>query len=336
MRISLFSVQDHYPDQARSVTDLYRNIISQAKLADELGYEAIWVAEHHFHEYGVVPNPAIVLAALAQETRRLRLGSAISILTFHDAKTVAENYAMVDQLSGGRLNLGVGSGYLAHEFSGYGIDLASKRERFEENLSIVKRLLSGERVSFHGKYTSIDEVQLNVLPLQDKIPVYVAISNKDAAKSIGNQGDRMLTMPYSSYGGSEEIGEVFRNYCEGRKASGVPLTESMAPVCLHTHVAETDEQARRNVQEAFDRYVKTRLKAGQRYYDEMLEKRLILCGSVETVTDRILELQKMGIDHILTLQSFGLLPNDLVESSMRRLATEVLPNIQEAKRSNAA
>ena len=97
MKLSIFSVQDHYPAQARTVPQLYGEIIAQAELADALGYDTFWVAEHHFHEYGVVPNPAVMLSTLAQRTKRLRLGTAISILTFHNPLTVAESYAGVDR-----------------------------------------------------------------------------------------------------------------------------------------------------------------------------------------------------------------------------------------------
>ena len=128
MRLSIFSVQDHYPASARTLPQLYGQVIAQAELADRLGYDTFFVAEHHFHEYGAVPNPSVMLSTLAQRTKRLRLGSAISILTFHHPLTVAESYAMVDVLSGGRLVLGVGSGYLKHEFEGYHIDPAEKRE----------------------------------------------------------------------------------------------------------------------------------------------------------------------------------------------------------------
>src|ERR671939_1828162 len=136
MRMSIFSVQDHYPGRERTLAELYRQVITQAELAEALGYDTFFVAEHHFHEYGAVPNPAVMLAAMAQRTARIRLGSAISILTFHHPLTVAESYAMVDLLSGGRLVMGVGSGYLKHEFAGYRVDPAEKRERFDEHLEV--------------------------------------------------------------------------------------------------------------------------------------------------------------------------------------------------------
>ena len=94
MKLSLFSVQDHYPDGARTVPQLYKQVIDQAVLAEELGYAAFFSAEHHFHPYGVVPNPTALLCAIAQRTTRIRLGTAISILTFHNPRTAAEIFAM--------------------------------------------------------------------------------------------------------------------------------------------------------------------------------------------------------------------------------------------------
>ena len=104
MRYSIFSVQDHHPALHRSVTQLYEQVIDEqvideAKLAESLGYDTFFVAEHHFHECGSVPNPAVFLAALARETSTIRLGVAVSNLTIHHPLTVAENYAMVDMQS---------------------------------------------------------------------------------------------------------------------------------------------------------------------------------------------------------------------------------------------
>ena len=290
MRMSIFSVQDHHPNGARTVPELYAEIIAQAELADRLGYDTFWVAEHHFHEYGVVPNPAVMLAALAQRTTRLKLGSAISILTFHNPLTVAENYAMVDVLSGGRLVYGVGSGYLAHEFAGYAIDPAEKRDRFDENLRIVTRLLAGERLSFEGRFNKIDKVQLNVLPLQKNVPVYVAALRREAAYFVGKQGLNLLTVPYATVECFADIEELVRDYQKGRAESDAPATENNAVVTLHTHVAESDAKARANAEKAFNLYVATRLYAKKSTYDDAMRNGLHLFGSVETVTDKLVDL----------------------------------------------
>src|SRR3954468_18655738 len=182
MRYSLFSVNDHYPRLPRTVPQLYDQVLHSCELAERLGYDTFFCAEHHFHEYGVVPDPAVMLAALAQRTKRIRLGTAISILTFHDPRHIAESYAMVDLLSGGRLVFGVGSGYLAHEFVGYGQDPKEKRERFNEALDIVQRLLAGETLPYEGKCSRTKKVVLNVLPHKGRVPpIYVAILAREGA-----------------------------------------------------------------------------------------------------------------------------------------------------------
>ena len=163
MRASIFSVNDHHPRLPRTVPQLHEQVMRQCELAESLGYDTFFCAEHHFHEYGVVPDPAVMLAALAQRTHRIRLGTAISILTFHDPRRIAETYSMLDMMSGGRLVFGVGSGYLAHEFVGYDRDPKEKRDRFNENLEIAKRLLGGESFSYQGRFSRSGKVALLVI-----------------------------------------------------------------------------------------------------------------------------------------------------------------------------
>ncbi len=167
VRLSIFSVQDHYPDRSRSLPQFYAETVEQCVLADKLGYDSYFVAEHHFSHYGAVPNPAVMLSHLAALTGSIRLGSAISVLTFHNPLEVAESYAMLDILSQGRVTLGVGSGYLKHEFEGYGIDPATKRERYDEAMAVLKKALTGERFSHDAKYHAAKDVRICVKPVQD-------------------------------------------------------------------------------------------------------------------------------------------------------------------------
>lgn len=328
MKLSIFSVQDHYPSGARTVPQLYGEIIAQAELADKLGYDTFWVAEHHFHEYGVVPNPAVMLSTLAQRTQRLKLGTAISILTFHNPLTVAESYAMVDVLSGGRLVYGVGSGYLPHEFAGYAIDPAEKRDRFDENLAIVRRLLSGERVTAKGKFNTIDAVALNVVPVQHEVPIYVAVLRREAAYHIGKQGNNLMCVPYASLEHFDQIGDLVAEYRRGKAEVGMAANDDDTVVTLHTHVAESDAAARRDAEEAFNLYVDTRLYARKSTYDDAMKNGLHLFGSVETVTDKLVALHRMGVHHVSTLHNFGLLAQPVVRASMERLMREVLPRLK--------
>ena len=326
MRLSIFSVQDHYEDRPRSVTQLYGQVIEQAELADALGYDTFFVAEHHFHQYGAVPNPAVMLAALAQRTKRLRLGSAISILTFHHPLTVAESYAMVDVLSGGRLVLGVGSGYLKHEFAGYAVDPAEKRERFDEALDIVRRALAGEEISAKGRFSAVDAVRINVRPVQHRVPIYVAILRREGAYHVGRQGNDIMCVPYASVEALEEIGAMIGEFQRGRQESG--LGPGDGTFALHTHVAESDDACRREAAEAFDLYVATRLYARRAVYDDVLRSRLCLFGGVDTVVERMVALHAMGVRHVMALQNFGLMAPELVHRSMRLMAEEVMPRVR--------
>jgi alkanesulfonate monooxygenase SsuD/methylene tetrahydromethanopterin reductase-like flavin-dependent oxidoreductase (luciferase family) len=328
MRLSIFSVQDHYPKGPRTVPQLYEEIIAQAELADSLGYDTFWMAEHHFHEYGVVPNPAVMLATLAQRTSCLRLGTAISILTFHNPLTVAESYAMVDVLSGGRLVYGVGSGYLPHEFAGYAVDPAEKRDRFDENLAIVRRLLAGERVTAHGRFSHVEQVALNVLPVQREVPIYVAVLRREAAYHIGKQGNNLMCVPYASLDNFDQIGDLVAEYRKGKAEAGLGAADDDTVVTLHTHVAESDAKARANAEQAFNLYVDTRLYARKSTYDDAMRNGLHLFGSVENVTDKLVALHGMGVRHVSTLQNFGMLPMPLVRESMARLMREVLPRVE--------
>ena len=300
-------------------------MLDQARQAERLGYDTFWVAEHHFHEYGAVPNPAVFLAALSQQTRRLRLGTAISILTFHNPLTVAENYALVDQLSQGRLSLGVGSGYLKHEFEGYDVDPAIKRERFGENLMLVERLLAGERVTHESRHNTIREVRINVQPVQQPVPVYVAILRREAAYHVGRQGRRMLFVPYAAVDSFEEIGLMMQDYRRGLAEAGIEDASGMAAVALHTHVAPTDALARERAASAFDLYVDTRLYARKQVYADIIASGLSLFGSPRTVADKLARLADMGLDHVMSLHNFGLLSQDLVLDSMRGLMEEAMP-----------
>lgn len=328
MKLSIFSVQDHYPSGTRTVPQLYGEIVAQAEWADQLGYDTFWVAEHHFHEYGVVPNPAVMLSTLAQRTKRLKLGTAISILTFHNPLTVAETYAMVDVLSGGRLVYGVGSGYLPHEFAGYAIDPAEKRDRFDENLAIVRRLLAGERVTAKGKYSNVNAVALNVLPVQREVPIYVAVLRREAAYHIGKQGNNLMCVPYASLEHFDQIEDLVAEYRRGKADIGMAANDDDTVVTLHTHVAESDAAARRDAEKAFNLYVDTRLYARKSTYDDAMKNELHLFGSVETVTEKLVALHRMGVRHVSTLHNFGLMAQPVVRASMERLMREVLPRFK--------
>lgn len=336
MRYSLFSVNDHHPRLARTVPQLYEQVMRSCELAERLGFDTFFCAEHHFHEYGVVPDPAVMLSALASRTSKIRLGTAISILTFHDPRRIAETYSMVDMMSGGRLVFGVGSGYLAHEFMGYGKDPKEKRDRFNENLDIVKRLMAGETVSYKGQFSASEKVVLNVLPHEGRVPpIYVAVLAREAAYHVGKQKNRIFTVPYASCKDFHDIGTMLAEYRKGRAEAGLPEDDDDHVFTLHTHVAKSDQEAKQQAKAAYDLYVDTRLYARKHVYEDIIANGICLFGSVETVAEKMAQLHAMGIRHVATMHNFGALDPALVERSMTLFALEVMPRANQRCATNS-
>ncbi|HUQ76765.1 MAG TPA: LLM class flavin-dependent oxidoreductase [Burkholderiales bacterium] len=328
MRYSIFSVNDHHPRLPRTVPELYGQVMRHCELAETLGYDTFFCAEHHFHEYGVVPDPAVMLSALAQRTRKIRLGTAISILTFHDPRRIAETYSMVDMMSGGRLVFGVGSGYLAHEFVGFGKEGKEKRDRFNENLDIVKRLMGGETLSYKGQFSGSEKVVLNVLPHEGRVPpIYVAVLAREAAYHVGKQRNRIFTVPYASCKDFGDIGTMLAEYRKGRAEANLAADDDDHVFTLHTYVAKTDDEARAQAKAAYDLYVDTRLYAKKHVYEDIIANGICLFGSVEAVADKMCQLHEMGIRHVATMHNFGALDPALVERSMTLFAREVMPRV---------
>lgn len=328
MRYSLFSVNDHYPKLPRKIPELYQQVMRHCEIAENLGYDTFFCAEHHFHEYGVVPDPAVMLSALAQRTKRIRLGTAISILTFHDPRRLAETYSMVDMMSGGRLVYGVGSGYLAHEFVGYDRDPKEKRDRFNENLDIVKRLMAGETLSYEGQFSKSQKVALNVWPHEGRVPpVYVAVLAREAAYHVGKQKNRIFTVPYASCKDFADIGRMLEEYRKGLAEVGLQADDDDHVFTLHTYVAKSDEDAKAQAKAAYDLYVDTRLYAKKHTYEDIIANGINLFGSVQTVTKKMRQLHDMGIRHVATMHNFGGLDPALVERSMTLFAREVMPAV---------
>lgn len=152
MKLGIFSVMDFHPEQQGSAAGFYREMIELAVKAEKLSYDSVWVAEHHFANYGLCPAPPVLLAAIAQKTERIRIGPAVCVLPFHDPVKVAEEYAVLDVVSAGRLDFGVGRGYLTHEFAGHLIDREESQVRFDEALEVIERAWSGQPFEYAGRF----------------------------------------------------------------------------------------------------------------------------------------------------------------------------------------
>jgi alkanesulfonate monooxygenase SsuD/methylene tetrahydromethanopterin reductase-like flavin-dependent oxidoreductase (luciferase family) len=334
MRFGIFSVADHYPKElGRTPGELYAELLEQAQAADELGFDSFWIAEHHFHEYGAVPRPPVWLAAAAQRTRRIRLGSAVVVLPFDNPLRTAEDYAMVDVLSGGRLNLGVGSGYLKHEYAGFGLDIEEKRARFDEALDIVLEAWTGKRFSYTGVHHRVEDVELNVLPRQKpRPPVWIATLRADGTPRIGSRGFAPMLIPYASAESVEQMAAGLAKWKEAFLAAGGSEDAATVPFGLHCHCAEATALARAEAREAMERYGRTRLYAVQRPFDTLVEQEVVAFGDPDEITRVALLYERAGFTHFLAIPNFGGLPHKRVLRSMELMAKQVLPRFHSAGR----
>jgi alkanesulfonate monooxygenase SsuD/methylene tetrahydromethanopterin reductase-like flavin-dependent oxidoreductase (luciferase family) len=327
MKFGIFSVVDHYPDElARTSAQFYAELLDQAAAADALGFDSFWIAEHHFHEYGAIPRPPVWMAAAAQRTTRIRLGAAVVVLPFDHPLRSAEDYAMVDVLSNGRLNLGVGSGYLKHEYEGFGVSVEDKRERFDEGLEVLVQAWAGERFSFRGTYYAVEDVQLNVVPVQKpRPPIWIAVLRNEAAAQVGRRGFPVMMIPYATTDRLSELAGTVRAFRDAFVGAGGNPDDATVPFGMHTYCAESFSEARAHAKGAMDRYVRTRLYAKQRTFETLVEKDLIAFGSPDDITRVAERYAEAGLTHFLAISNFGGLPHDRVLRSMELIAKHVVP-----------
>jgi alkanesulfonate monooxygenase SsuD/methylene tetrahydromethanopterin reductase-like flavin-dependent oxidoreductase (luciferase family) len=323
VRLSAFSIVDQFPEAEGRGRDRYGEVVRLAETAEEAGLSAIWVAEHHFQPGGLCPSPPVLLAACGARTTRLRLGVMVGVLPFHRPVDVAEEYALLDQLTHGRVNLGLGSGYIPAEFEGFGVDPAGKRERFDASLSWILDGFAGRE----GRVTDTapTRVQLNVRPLQTPHPpIWVAVQRREAIPFVARKGYSIGLIPYATVAGLPELAEAIREF----RTSLPSGSRAEVAVGLHLYAGPYPERARA----ALDRFLSSRLKTQSTFYQqkaahhpqhasrEGLEKsELALLGSPAEVVERLEAFRRIGVDEILGIFDYGGLAAAEVTESVRAL-----------------
>lgn len=174
----------------RPYPEIYEETLEQIAWAETIGYDDVWLTEHHFCEDGHAPSILPLAAAVAARTKKIRIGTSVLLLPLHDAVRVAEDGATIDILSNGRFELGVGIGYRPEEFDGLGIDRSKRNKRTEEGLEIIRRLWEGETVDFDGEAYQIKGAKLAPMPVQQpRPPIWVGGFAPISAKRAARLGD---------------------------------------------------------------------------------------------------------------------------------------------------
>src|SRR5215468_4731315 len=325
----------------------YRDIMAQIELGDELGFDTVWLGELHFSRaFSILADPLTVLAAAAQRTRRIRLGTAVTLLPLHNPLKVAEDAATVDILSGGRLELGVGRGAAPSMFAAYNVPAAETRERFVEALEVIRQAWMGERLSYQGKYLHVQNLPVFPRPVQKPHPpIRIAANSPETYTIAGNLGLPIFATPLIA-GSMDKLREYIKSHRESLPA-GVKQDVSVA---FPVHVAASRAQARRECEESLMHFFSfleqrrpdiqalpesyqalqqaiDRLK-GIRY--EEVEELGAVLGDPEYCAERVQALQEeFGMDEFICyFNQGGLVEPAAVRHAMELFAQEVIPRCQ--------
>ncbi len=351
MKFSLFT-EIQCPVGSSSLERL-ENFLEQAELADALGYDGFWIAEIHFQpEFSLLSAPYVVLGAAAQRTRRLRLGVAVNVLPVHHPIQLAEQAAMLDLLSHGRMDFAAGGGHPhSRVYEGFGLDHKKTRPLMEESLKIMQAAWTEEVLSFDGQFFRIPEVVVNPKPLQKPHPpIFIAASSTEGVEFASRLGLNLF-LPIHTRPRKELIA-LSRVYWQGLKTNGYDLAPRELGLLVPVHVAETKRQAQEQAREAIMSYYKiieamrsnyvqwltrdgkelperlAKRAAGALTFDQVCAEHAVV-GDAAEVTGRIHQLaDQTGAHQILAWMNIGSAHHAAVVDSMRRFAGEVMPRLE--------
>ena len=325
----------------------------QACLAEEVGFDSVWLTEHNFTGEAVYCDPIPFASALAARTSRVRIGFAVIQLALRHPIRLAVQLALLDNLSRGRLDVGVGRGtlYNEYEYVGYGLRSDDSRERSAEALEVLTRAWTEEPFAYHGKFFQVSLPALRPRVYQrPHPPIWRSVVTAPSFAECGRQGVPILTsrLPLGS------LGDRLKLYDDGLIAGGYPEAlrarlRRDAAVWRHVYVAPSQAQAedelaltltqtRRHMLHAraahnpadfrVDRAVLNPFNDPRVSDDEAIRFSLAtgaLCGTAARVAEQVAELRAVGVHHVLCQMSFGYLGHERILASMRRFGEHVLP-----------
>jgi len=284
MEFGLFSLFDFFPDRQNEIS-YYRETLDFLIYGEELGFDSVWVGEEHFYSFGICPSPQVFLAALARETSRIRLGTAISAMPFENPLRKAEDFAMLDILSGGRLNFGAGRGAYPKHFAGFRVPPLESRERYEEALEIIEQAWTQESFSYQGKFWQIPELSVSPKPLQKPHPpIYRGSASPEGFAAAGAKGHGVLAVPWLTL----DVKSGLATYRAALQAHGHSAVPSLFVYFLF--IDGNYHRAMAEAREAIGRYVEVVMSAFPPAFVEQLPP----TNPIRTLRDRL----RSMLDHI--------------------------------------
>ena len=326
-------------DPRRSFVDVYRDELDLIVEAEQLGFDTVWLTEHHFAQDGYSPSLVPIAAAIAARTERIRIGFNLLLLPLHHPVQLAEDLATIDVISNGRLDVGLGQGYAVHEFAGYGIDRSERLSRFVEGWDILEGLWTNEVFSYDGKRYHVDNARLMPRPVQQPTPPFwVGATSENGLRRAGRRGANLLGLT------RPEWQAVYEG---ARKEAGFSLDTAKVLQLHWVHAGASDDDAWSEAGEAFRHllsvyaeWVAASVEAGTEAVQvlEVPSVDAIRGGGEETLFDPVIgssktvaDLLTASMNNVTTTHlAFGVLPGMDPKGtaiSMRRLIREVAPQL---------
>ena len=342
MHFGLFSLLQQR-DRGKAPRQIYQEMVEQVKLAEDVGYEIAWFAEHHFSNYCVMPSPLSIIHYMAPQTSRIKLGPAVIVAPLYEPMRLIEDISVADVLSDGRLVLGFGSGYQRYEFHKFGVNLDDSKTIFNETLELVERFTSGDdAIEYEGQFIRAPETHFIVRPLQKRFDTYIAGQVFDT--QLQTHMARKGYVPFVTTGWStvEQIAENRQKVIEAYEVAGIDRDPVPFAIQVNVHVCDTDSEAL----EAADnvRYVRRIAMSMREQYAQLDGAYLIeapakgevpleaivqnaLIGPPEKIAEQLIErIRVLQPTHFNTFQAPGALPHTRVMRSIERFMTEVVPD----------
>jgi alkanesulfonate monooxygenase SsuD/methylene tetrahydromethanopterin reductase-like flavin-dependent oxidoreductase (luciferase family) len=346
MDFGYFTLSDnHYEVNTRSSNEFVADITAEALHAEKVGMHSAWIGEHHFNSLGVLSCPDMVLAYVAANTKRIRLAPAVTVLPLHHPIRVAEQWATLDLLSGGRVDFACGRGYDQREYAPFHVSFEDNQGIFEEGLELVRQLWAAEgRISHHGKYYSFDDVRITPKPVQRPLPSYVGSFSKPSIELAARLGCGLIVAPFAaamSFGGLKQVTDLYNETCAKH---GKTPGRMMCSYFLHFADDKATEDAARARQiryykecviPAFPGDPKTAPPSYRYFIDivdrlqkvkpEDLTENSVLLGSPARMIETLKKVEAAGVAEVILYVNVGLKPHSQVKDEMSRFMAEVAP-----------
>ncbi|TCM18029.1 alkanesulfonate monooxygenase SsuD/methylene tetrahydromethanopterin reductase-like flavin-dependent oxidoreductase (luciferase family) [Novosphingobium sp. PhB165] len=222
----------------RSPEALHAEVLDVVAETEALGFDGAWVPEHHLAEDGYMTSPMVMLAAIAARTKRMALGAGIALGPLYEPLRFAEDCAVLDAISGGRLRMGLAIGYRAREYAAHGLDFRKRGARFDEFLHVVRRLWAGETVDFAGDHFRLEGARVAALSSRGQVPLYIGGFAPKAMERVAKYGD--------GYFGNADVWPLYRQKLEAQgkdPAEANVWVQELMLVVAHDKAAAMDELA---------------------------------------------------------------------------------------------